>query len=72
MICEHILLAYPIKWSNNSISNDSILQKSKLNGLKYCYVSDNSIKFQYFVYTELNDQTILFQTIQFSMSFVCT
>ena len=28
----------------------------------------NSIKYQSFVYTQLNDQTVLFQTIQFSIS----
>ena len=33
---------------------------------------NNSIKHQSFVYAQLNDQTVLFQTIQFSMSFVCT
>ena len=30
--------------------------------------TNNSIKHQSFVYTELNDQTVLFQTIQFSIS----
>ena len=29
--------------------------------------SNNSIKHQSFVYTQLNDQTVLFQSIQFSM-----
>ena len=33
-------------------------------------ITNNSFKHQSFVYTQLNDQTILFQTIQFSMSFV--
>ena len=32
----------------------------------------NSIKHQSFVYTQLNDQTNLFQAIQFSMSLVST
>ena len=40
----------------------------KLNGSKYCYVSLKSIKHQSFVYKHLNDQTVLFQTIQFSIS----
>ena len=30
--------------------------------------TNNSIKHQLFVYTQLNDQTVLFQTIQFSIS----
>ena len=30
--------------------------------------SNNSIKHQSFVYTQLNDQTVLFQAIQFSIS----
>ena len=34
-------------------------------------ISNNSIKYQSFVYTQLNDRTVLFQAIQFSMSFVC-
>ena len=33
-------------------------------------ITNNSIKPQLFVYTVLNDQTILFQTIQFSISTV--
>ena len=36
------------------------------------YITNNSIKHQSFVYTQLNDQTVLFQTIQFSMSFIYT
>ena len=35
------------------------------------YTTNNSIKQQSFVYTQLNDQTVLFLTIWFSMSFVC-
>ena len=31
-------------------------------------ITNNSIKHQSFVYIQLNDQTVLFQTIQFSMS----
>ena len=31
-------------------------------------MTNNSIKHQSFVYTRLNDQTVLFQTIQFSIS----
>ena len=32
------------------------------------FVANNSIKHQSFVYTQLNDQTPLFQTTQFSIS----
>ena len=42
-------------------------ESTKLNGFKYCYVS-NLIKHQLFVYPPLNDQTVLFQTIQLSIS----
>ena len=35
-------------------------------------ITNNSIKLQSFVYTQLNNQTVLFLTIQFGMSFVCT
>ena len=41
----------------------------KLNGPKYCYIS---LTVQSFVCTQLNDQTVLFLTIQFSMSLICT
>ena len=34
-------------------------------------ITNNSIKHQSFVYTQLNDQTVLFQTIQFNISHVC-
>ena len=44
-----------------SISNDSI-ETTKLNGSKYRYVSLT------FIYTQLNVETVLFQTIQFSIS----
>ena len=35
-------------------------------------ITNNSIKHEWFVYTQLNDKTVLFQTIQFNMLFVCT
>ena len=35
-------------------------------------ITNNSIKHQSFVYTQLNDQTVLFQTIQFSISHFIT
>ena len=34
----------------------------------YLMMYNNSIKHQSFVYTQLNDQTVLFQTIQFTKS----
>ena len=37
-----------------------------LHGFKYC-IPNNSMK-QPFIYTQLNDQTVLFQTILFSIS----
>ena len=40
-------------------------KSTKLNSSKF---SNNSINHQTFVYTQLNDQTVLFQTIQFSKS----
>ena len=33
-------------------------------------ITNNSIKYQSFVYIQLNDQTVLFRAIKFSMSFV--
>ena len=43
-----------------------------VNKVKYFQVllciTNNSIKHQSFVYTQLNNQTLLFQTIQFSLS----
>ena len=34
-------------------------------------ITNNSIRHQFFVYTELIGQTILFQTIQFSINHIC-
>ena len=31
-------------------------------------ITNNSIKYQSFIYTQLNDQTVLFQTIQLNTS----
>ena len=36
------------------------------------YITNNSIKHNSFVYSQLNDQTVLFQTIQFSISHLFT
>ena len=38
-------------------------KSTKLNSSKYCCVQNTSIKHQSFVYTQLNYQTVLFQTI---------
>ena len=61
MICRHILLVF--------------LNKAKLirlHTVKWFHILlciiKNSIKHLSFVYTQLNDQTVLFQTIQFSIS----
>ena len=35
-------------------------------------ITNNSIKYQSFVYTQLNDQTVLFLTIQFSINHLYT
>ena len=43
--------------------------KHKLDSSKFI---NSSIKHQTFAYTKLNNLTVLFQTIQFGMSFVCT
>ena len=61
MICKHILLI-------------TFLDKPKfilLNTVKWFQIllciTNNSIKHQSFVYTQLNYQTVLFQIIQFSI-----
>ena len=41
---------------------------TQLNVTNYCYLSNNSIKHWSFVYTQLNDQTVLFLTILLSIS----
>ena len=44
-------------------------KSTKLNGFKYCYVSLTiQLNMSHFFYTQLNDQTVLFQAIQFSIS----
>ena len=45
-------------------------KSKKLNVPKYYYITKNSIKHQSFLYTQLNDQTILFQTSQFRLSYL--
>ena len=43
-------------------------KKSKLNGSKYCYVSVTIQLNISHLFTQLNKQTVLFQTIQFNLS----
>ena len=52
---------------NNSIYNKSFVG-IQVNGTNYDYLSKNSVKHKSFVYTQLNDQTVLFLTIQFRIS----
>ena len=44
---------------------------TKLNSSKYCCVSLNILLNICHLFAQLNDQVLLFQAIQFSMSFVC-
>ena len=52
---------------NNSIYNKSFVSIVKCFGVLLC-ITNNSINNQSFVYTQLNDQTVLFQTSQFSIN----
>ena len=58
-ICQHILLI--------TFLNKHKLVRLHTDGSKYC----NSIKNQSFVYTQLDNRTVLFPTIQFSTQFKC-
>ena len=72
MICKHIFYIYTVKRSNSSISINLIqVNKVKQFQVLLC-ITNNSINHQSFVYTQLSEQTVLVQAIQFSMSFVCT
>ena len=62
MICKHILLLIFLNEPNLIL-----LHAVKWLQVLLCIIN-NSIKHQSFVYTQLNDQIILFQTIQFSIS----
>ena len=62
MICKHILL---ITFLNEP--KLILLPTIKWLQVLLC-ITNNSIKHQSFVHTQLNDQTVLFQTIQFSIS----
>ena len=73
MISKNILKIYTVKWTNSSISNEFNL--SLVNNIKWFQgllrITNNSMKHQPFVYTQLNHKTLLFPAIQFSMPFVC-
>ena len=60
MICKQIFLI-------TFLNEPELIFYTLLNGSKYSY-SNKSIKHQLFVYTQFNDQTVLFVTIQFSIS----
>ena len=62
MICKHILL---ITFLNEP--KLILLCTFKCFQVFLC-ITDNSIKHQSFVYTQLNDQAVLFLTIQFNIS----
>ena len=49
---------------NHSIYNNHLF--TQLNGSKYCYVSQRIHLKTTHLFTELNDQTVLFQAIQLS------
>ena len=69
------ILLYQISMINKHISGITFLYEAeliflhafKLFQILRC-ISNDSIKHQSFVYTQLNDQTVLFLTIQFSIS----
>ena len=58
MICKHILL----------ITFLDELKRIHLNGIKYCYVSLTIQLNICYLFTQSNDQTVLFLTIQFSIN----
>ncbi len=51
---------------------DKMFKRSKVHSVKWFRIfqciTDNSIKHQLFVYTQLNDQIVLFQTIRLGIS----
>ena len=60
MICKHILLITFLNMPK------LILLQIKWLQVLLC-ITNNSIKHQSFVYTQLNDQTVLFQAILFKL-----
>ena len=58
-----------INRSNSSISNNSVQHASKVKWFQVLlFITNNLIKPQLFIYTQLNVKTVVFQTIQFSRS----
>ena len=61
MIYKHILLIRKLNDQTVRYLTIQLSISQKLNGFKYCYVSLTiRLKHQTFVYTQLNDQTVLF------------
>ena len=57
---------YTVKWSVLLLTIQFSMSKTKLNGFKYCYVSLTvQINISH-LFTQLNDQTILFLMVHFS------
>ena len=62
MICKHILLI-------TFLNEPELIPLHTVECLQVLLcISNNLIKHQSFVYTHLNDQTVLFKRIQFSIS----
>ena len=61
---------HTVKWFHSFLSNTNnfiqYLNKVECFQVLLCII-DNSIKHHLFVHTHLNDQTVLFQTIQFNI-----
>ena len=56
---------------NSSVSNNSVLHVNKVKWFQVLLcITNNLTEHQTFVYTQLNDRTVVFQTIQFSLSTV--
>ena len=55
---------YIVKCKNRSFSNNSVKHVNKVKWFHVLlFITNNSIKHQSFVYTQLNNQTVLFLTI---------
>ena len=63
------LFTYTVKCKNSSISNNSVKHVLKVKWFQVLLcITNNSIKSQSSVNTQLNDQNVLFQIIQFSLN----
>ena len=64
MICKHILL-------KTFLNEPQLILLHTVKELQELLrIINNSIKHQSFVYTQLNDKTVLFQAIYFSISYL--